>query len=105
MTAFTEPWEARAFAMVRALQDSGQLTSREWTDALSTAIRRAQECGNPGDGEAYYHQWLSALENVVTQKNLVATETLVHCRSAWARAADRTAHGDPIELRPEDFDD
>ena len=105
MSAFSELWEARAFAMVRALQDSGRLTSGEWTDALSSEIRRAQDCGDPGDGKAYYHQWLSALENVVTEKNLVATETLARRRTAWARAADRTPHGDPIELRPEDFDD
>ncbi len=35
MRVFAEPWEARAFAMVRALQDAGLLTPAEWTEALA----------------------------------------------------------------------
>jgi nitrile hydratase accessory protein len=104
MSAFTEPWEARAFAMVRALQSAGQLTSKEWTDALSSEIQRAQESGDPDDERAYYRHWLTTLETVVTEKNLVSADALTHCQAAWARAADRTPHGEPIELRPEDFD-
>jgi nitrile hydratase accessory protein len=98
MSTFAEPWEARAFAIVKALQDGDMLTKAEWTDALSTEIRR-----NPDDGHSYYHRWLAALENVVTEKNLIPAEALIRCQTAWARAADRTPHGDPIELCPEDF--
>ena len=97
MPAFAEPWEARAFAMVRALQDAGLLTSAEWTAALA-----AQDSTAAGDTS--YHQWLSALESVVATKNLASTDTLSARRAAWARAARRTPHGDPIELRPDDFD-
>jgi nitrile hydratase accessory protein len=104
VSEFAEPWEARAFAMVRALQNVGLLSSREWTNALSTEIGRAQQSDDPDDGRAYYHQWLAALESVVTEKDLIPAETLVLRRTAWARAAARTPHGDPIELRPEDFD-
>ena len=30
--------------------------------------------------------------------------TLARYRDAWDHAADRTPHGTPIELEPEDFD-
>jgi nitrile hydratase accessory protein len=102
---FGEPWEARAFAMVRALQDEGLFTPGEWSDALGAEIRRAQAAGDPDTGETYYRHWLYALEALVADKNLVSTQALAGCRTAWMRAADRTPHGLPIELRPEDFDD
>jgi nitrile hydratase accessory protein len=98
MRAFAEPWEARAFAMVRALQDAGLLTPAEWTAALAAEVRRSSDAGDTS-----YHHWLSALESVVATKNLASTDTLCAGRAAWARAARRTPHGDPIELRPDDF--
>jgi nitrile hydratase accessory protein len=91
--------------MVRALQDECHFTPGEWSGALSTEIRRAQAAGDPDTGETYYHHWLGALETLVAEKNLVSTHTLAGCRTAWARAAERTPHGVPIELRSEDFDD
>ena len=103
MRVFSEPWEARAFTMVRALQDAGLITSTEWTAALAAEIRQAQN--SPAADDAYYHHWLSALERVVATKNLASTDTLARRRTAWARAARRTPHGDPIELCPDDFDD
>lgn len=101
MNAFAEPWEARAFAMVRALQDAGLITSSEWTAALSAEIQRGQESAD-GDG-TYYRHWLTALETVVAAKKLAPTDTLARERAAWVHAAHRTPHGDPIELRPGDF--
>ena len=102
MSAFAEPWEARAFAMVRALQDAGLITPAEWMAALSAEIQQAQEPSDSDD--TYYRHWLTALERVVAAKNLAPTETLARERAAWAHAAHRTPHGEPIELRPEDFD-
>ena len=102
MRAFAEPWQARAFAMVRALQDAGLITPAEWTSALSAEIHRAQRPSDSDD--AYYRHWLTALERIVAAKNLAPTNTLARERAAWAHAAHRTSHGDPIELRPEDFD-
>jgi nitrile hydratase accessory protein len=90
--------------MVRALQEQGLFTPAEWSDALGAEIRRAQAAGDPDTGETYYHHWLCALEALVAHKNLASTQALAGCRTAWARAAERTPHGLPIELRSEDFD-
>jgi nitrile hydratase accessory protein len=100
---FREPWEAQAFAMALALHQRGLFTWPEWAAALGDEIKRAQAAGDPDTGETYYRHWLNALERLVAQKNIATRDTLHRYRDAWDRAADRTPHGTPIELKPEDF--
>ena len=100
---FREPWEAQAFAMALALYDRGVFTWSEWAAMLADEIRRAQAGGDPDTGETYYRHWLATLERMVAEKGVTSTATLNRYREAWDHAADRTPHGQPIELRPEDF--
>jgi nitrile hydratase accessory protein len=96
---FKEPWEAKAFALVLALHERGLFTWPEWAAAL------AQEIADPGDmpETSYYHLWLAALEKLVAEKNIADRETQFRYQQAWDRAADRTPHGQPIELSTSDF--
>ena len=100
---FREPWEAQAFAMALALHDKGLFTWPEWAATLGDEIKRAQAAGDPDTGETYYHHWLATLERLVARKGVTTPETLARYHDAWDHAADRTPHGQPIELRPEDF--
>ena len=100
---FREPWEAQAFAMTLALHERGLFTWPEWSAALTEEIKRAQAAGDPDTGETYYHHWLAALERLIAEKGVADRATLVRYRDAWDHAADRTPHGQPIELKPEDF--
>ena len=100
---FREPWEAQAFAMALALHAHGLFTWPEWAATLGAEIKRAQAAGDPDTGETYYRHWLATLENLVAEKGVATSETLHRYREAWDHAADRTPHGAPIELRPEDF--
>jgi nitrile hydratase accessory protein len=100
---FHEPWQAQAFAMTLALFKRGLFTWPEWAAALGTEIRRAQAAGDPDGGDTYYQHWLAALERLVADKGLTDAASLQRYHDAWDRAADRTPHGSPIELRPEDF--
>jgi nitrile hydratase accessory protein len=100
---FREPWEAQAFALAVALHQRGLFTWKEWADALATEIKRAQASGDPDTGETYYLHWLAALEKLVAEKGVASTDTLHRYRDAWDRACDRTPHGQPIELKQEDF--
>ena len=100
---FREPWEAQAFAMALALHERGLFTWSEWAATLSDEIKRAQAAGDPDTGETYYRHWLNTLERLVTEKGATDTKTLSTYRDAWDHAADRTPHGQPIELKPEDF--
>ena len=100
---FREPWEAQAFSMALALQQRGLFTWSEWAAALGEEIKRAQAAGDPDTGETYYRHWLATLERLVAEKGVTSDDTLARYRDAWDHAADRTPHGTPIELRPDDF--
>jgi nitrile hydratase accessory protein len=100
---FREPWEAQAFAMALTLHERGVFTWPEWAATLADEIKRAQAAGDPDTGETYYRHWLATLEWLVAEKGVASTETLHRYRDAWDHAADRTPHGAPIMLRPEDF--
>jgi nitrile hydratase accessory protein len=101
---FREPWEAQAFAITLALHRRGLFTWPEWAAALGAAIKRAQAAGDPDTGDTYYQHWLAALEYLVAEKGIADRSSLDRYRDAWDHAADRTPHGTPIELCPEDFD-
>ena len=100
---FRAPWEAQAFAMALALHERGVFTWPEWAATLGAEIKRAQAAGDPDTGETYYHHWLATLERIVAAKGVTTTDMLGRYRDAWDHAADRTPHGQPIELKAEDF--
>jgi nitrile hydratase accessory protein len=100
---FREPWEAQAFAMALALHARGLFTWSEWAAALADEIKRAQGLGDPDTGETYYRHWLATLEKLISAKGVATSDMLHRYRDAWDHAADRTPHGQPIELKPEDF--
>jgi nitrile hydratase accessory protein len=100
---FREPWEAQAFALALALHERGLFTWTEWAATLADEIKRAQAAGDPDTGETYYRHWLAALERLVMEKGIANDALLQRYQAAWDHAADRTPHGMPIELTPEDF--
>ena len=100
---FREPWEAQTFAMELTLHERGLFTWKEWAAALADEIKRAQASGDPDEGDTYYRHWLATLEKLVAAKGVATLEAQHRYRDAWDHAADRTPHGLPIELRPEDF--
>ncbi len=101
---FAEPWQAHAFAITLSLHARGLFTWGEWAAALAAEIGAAQAAGDADQGDTYYRHWLAALERLVAAKGASSAAELARCADAWDRAADRTPHGRPIELRPDDFD-
>jgi nitrile hydratase accessory protein len=93
---FAAPWEAQAFALAVALHERGVFAWPEFSAALAREIARAPEAG-------YYASWLAALERLVADRDLADVRTLTMYADAWGRAAERTPHGTPIELRPGDL--
>jgi nitrile hydratase accessory protein len=100
---FREPWEAHAFALALALYDRGLFAWTEWAAKLGEEIKKAQAAGDPDTGETYYRHWLATLERIVAEKSVTTSQALAQHYDAWDRAARRTPHGTPIELRAEDF--
>ena len=102
---FREPWEAQAFALTLTLHERKLFTWPEWAATLGDEIKKAQAAGDPDTGETYYHHWLAALERIVAEKGVTDAAMLDRYYHAWDHAADRTPHGQPIELQPGDFRD
>ena len=101
---FAEPWQAQAVAMVLSLHQRGLYTWPEWARALAEQIASAQAHGDVDRGDTYYRHWLTALESIVTGKGAATRDELTQTQQAWDRAADRTPHGQPIQLQPSDFE-
>jgi nitrile hydratase accessory protein len=99
---FAEPWQAQAFAMTLSLHQRGLFTWPEWAAALAAQIGAAQAAGDADLGDTYYQHWLAALETLVAAKGASSADELSRYRHAWDHAAERTPHGQPIELRDRD---
>jgi len=102
-TGFSEVWEARVFAIVIILHERGLFTWSAWTKALHVEIRNAQKMGDPDNGETYYRHWTQALEQLITGNGIATTTDLDIYSRAWGRTIERTPHGQPLELSPQDF--
>ena len=89
--------------MTVALHEQGLFSWSEWSRALARQIQTAQAAGDADLGDTYYRHWLTALETLVAAKGASSIDELTRYRSAWDHAADRTPHGQPIELKPADF--
>ena len=91
-TPFEEPWQAQVLAAALVLQDSGEVTPTEWSEALGAAIRRAQDRGDADRGDTYYLHVVDALETILAAKQLVSTDELVQRKADWEHAYRNTAN-------------
>lgn len=86
---FDEPWQASAFAMAVALQDTGTLDRQEFAETLGAELE---------DGLPYWDAWLAALESLLARHGLAGSDAVDDRAAAWRRAAAATPHGAPVTL-------
>lgn len=91
VSAFDEPWQATAFAMVVKLHEGGLFTWAEWAETLGAELAANRDRG-------YYDNWLAALERLVTAKDVAGTAELGALKDAWRDAYIHTPHGQPVRL-------
>ena len=101
---FREPWEAQAFALTLSLHQQGLFRWVEWAESLAAQVRTARAAGDPDLGDTYYRHWVAALEQLVAAKGASSIDELARYRRAWFYAAERTPHGQPIELTTVDLE-
>jgi nitrile hydratase accessory protein len=70
---FAAPWEARAFGLAVALNESGVYAWREFSQSLAAETTSAEQNGVPS---SYYERWLEALEHLVITKGVVTHQEL-----------------------------
>ena len=74
---FTEPWQARAFAVAVALCESGQFKWSEFQQCLIEEIGTAEAAGNATvGGPDDYRHWLNALTHLLEARGIVAAAEL-----------------------------
>ena len=95
---FAELWEAHAFAIAVKLSEKGLFKWSDWTNALAEEIKEAKEQGNPDFGNTYYKFWLSALETILLEKNILKKSDLISIMEQWRRTYLSTPHGIPVKL-------
>jgi nitrile hydratase accessory protein len=88
---FSAPWEAKAFAIIVNLADSGVFTWGEWVACFSKEVAAASQLQARGEqAPSYYEQWLEAAEKLMVIKGLVSVDQLAARR--FAIGASGTAH-------------
>lgn len=74
---FSEPWEAKAFAIIVTMAKEGYFAWDEWVEFFSQEVKVATLIEeNGGNPQSYYEQWLDAAEKILMAKGLVTKEQL-----------------------------
>ena len=97
---FAEPWQLTAFGIVLALHRNGHFQWREWVNYISAEIELGKTYGlDPQNYNGiYYHQWLAALEKLVTDKKLSSFDELIARKEQWRHADEHRGFGEPLSL-------
>jgi nitrile hydratase accessory protein len=95
---FEKAWQAEAFALTVRLHEAGCFTWNEWAATLAAVLREDRARSEPDGGSHYYDHWLTALERLVTAKQVVSASDLERRKAAWTQAYLLTPHGQPVEL-------
>jgi nitrile hydratase accessory protein len=82
---FDAPWQARIFAAVVSLADSGCFGWDEFQQRLIAEVGR----GN-GEPHSYYEHWLAAAEKLLAEKGLLTAGRLADRLSALRPAPSAT---------------
>jgi nitrile hydratase accessory protein len=74
---FSEPWEARAFAVAVALCEGGHFRWAEFQQSLIDEIAAAEKAGHATSGGVdYYRHWLDALARLLNDKRIIGLAEL-----------------------------
>jgi nitrile hydratase accessory protein len=68
---FEAPWEARAFGLAVALNETGIYA---WSDFSQGLAREIAAVESTHDSSPYYESWLAALETLVIAKGLLTSQ-------------------------------
>lgn len=95
-TPFTAPWQAQVFALVDSLRNAGVLEAGEWSQALGARLAAlAPDCR---DADVIWGCWVAALEACLIARGIAGALQLTSLRQSWALAAEKTPHGEAVEL-------
>ena len=95
---FRIPWQADIFVTAVSLSHNGLYRWSDWVKAFSSVIEKYPQHEDETSEDAYYRQWLQALENMLSEKEVVSPADIGARTELWRRAYLNTPHGHPVEL-------
>ncbi len=97
---FTEPWQARAFAVVVKLCQDGHAEWDDFQRRLIAEIGAAEAAGD--DTTSYYEHWLAACERLLVERGLAAPGDLARRKAiaAASRPPPTKAVANPVAIDP-----
>jgi nitrile hydratase accessory protein len=81
---FAAPWEARAFGMAAALNESGLYEWRDFSQGLAAQTAATEQHELP---PSYYERWLATLEKLAIARGLLTPEEIEARTAAYASGA------------------
>lgn len=95
---FDAPWQAHAFALTVQLHKRGLFSWPTWVKIFSEHIDANP--AEPGESvsDAYFRQWLSALEVLLMQLGVTSTVAVGARAAEWRQAYVNTPHGLAVDL-------
>lgn len=95
---FEEPWQAQAFSVLVAMNEAGHFPWTDWAKTFSRTIEAMPAMSSESASDAYYRQWVNALEEMVISLGVVAEEEIASREQEWRHAYLNTPHGLPVNL-------
>lgn len=95
---FDKPWQAQAFSLIVNLNKARLFEWKDWVEAFSTEIKADPALSDESVNDAYYRQWVAAMEKMVASLGLVADGDISLRAQEWHKAYLNTPHGQPVSL-------
>lgn len=90
---FTEPWQARLFALTVAMNEAGHFAWSEWASVFGAHLK-----GTCDGADDYWRAWALALEAILARHGVAGADDVTELAARWQAAAHATPHGKPILL-------
>ena len=90
---FTEPWQARVFALTVAMNEAGHFDWPDWAAVFGRHLKGTRN----GDAD-YWQAWAEALEEMLARHGVAEGGEVAALAERWQAAAHATPHGQPIVL-------
>jgi nitrile hydratase accessory protein len=80
------------------LHRNGHFDWEHWVRVFSRHVEQSPPLPGESVNDAYYRQWMAALEQIVIEKGLVAAGHIASRAEEWETAYLNTPHGLPVAL-------
>ncbi len=96
--SFAAPWHGQAFALAVSLNQAGLFSWPEWTEVFAANLARMRQEKELDGSDDYYIAWVSALEQILVEKDVLRPDMLAEMKTLWSEAFLSTPHGKPVRV-------